>query len=462
MQTLSIDQLDQLRKIVGNRHLLSEADDLRYWGRDWTGDLYRDPQPSVILLPGTSTEVQQIMAYCWQQGLTVVPSGGRSGLVGGAVALHGEIVLSLTRLNNIRAINRVGLYAEVEAGVTTQTLQEEVTKQGVMFGVDLAARGSSQVGGNIATNAGGTKFVRYGGMRQQTLGLEVVLADGQLLLLGGSVRKNNTGYDLKELFIGSEGTLGIITAATLRLVSKPQYVSTMCFATNDFQDILRILELCHLRRPLLSAFEVFSDSAYRLVLRTHNLRQLFKEHVPFYILLELDGQRDDVDQLVEEIFDRQLSTDGVIAQSTNEQQIMWQYRELIPEALSSYSLVKKSDVSVPIPKLGEFISELETTVLGTNQLTIVIFGHIADGNIHINYASDDRNDEPLIDELELAMNELVSKYNGSISAEHGIGLRKKNFLPFSRSAHEINIMRHIKHCLDHKNILNPGKIFDLG
>lgn len=459
MQTLSIEQLDCLRRIVGTQHLLTKTDDLRHWGRDWT---YREPRPSIILLPGTSNEVQQIMSYCWQQGLTVVPSGGRSGLVGGAVALHGEIVLSLTRLNNIRAINRVGLYAEVEAGVTTQTLQEEARQQGVMFGVDLAARGTSQVGGNIASNAGGTKFVRYGGMRQQVLGLEVVLADGQLLPLGGSVRKNNTGYDLKELFIGSEGTLGVITAATLRLVSNPQYLSTMCFAVNDFQNILRILELCHLRRPLLSAFEVFSDSAYQLVVKTHNMRELFKEGVPFYILLELDGQQTDVDQLVEEIFDRELSADGVIAQSSSEQQIMWQYRELIPEALASYRLVKKSDVSVPIPKLGEFIAELEATVLGTNELVIVIFGHIADGNIHINYASNDDDDEPLIDQLEMAMNELVSKYNGSISAEHGIGLRKKNFLSFSRSAAEINIMRHIKRCLDHKNILNPGKIFDLG
>lgn len=461
MQTLSTEQLDYLQGIVGARYLLSKDNDLQHWGRDWT-DIYRNPKPSVILLPRTSTEVQQIMAYCWQQGLTVVPSGGRSGLVGGAVALHGEIVLSLTRLNNVRAINRVGLYAEVEAGVTTQKLQEEAEQQGVMFGVDLAARGTSQIGGNIATNAGGTKFVRYGGMRQQVLGLEVVLADGQLLPLGGSVRKNNTGYDLKELFIGSEGTLGIITAATLRLVSKPQYVSTMCFAVNNFQDILRILELCHLRRPLLNAFEVFSDSAYRLVVNGYNLRELFKKHVPFYILLEVDGQQTDVDQLVEEIFDRELSADGVIAQSSNEQHIMWQYRELIPEALASYSLVKKSDVSVPIPKLGEFITELETAVLATNDLIIVVFGHIADGNIHINYASNDRDDEPLIDQLEMAMNELVSKYNGSISAEHGIGLRKKNFLSFSRSSPEINIMRHIKRCLDHKNILNPGKIFDLG
>ena len=449
-------------RVVGEQNVRRAPDDLQHWGSDWTKEF--KPCPALIVLPATRQEVQEVVAYCHRERLAYVPSGGRTGLVGGAVALHGEVVISLARMNKVWEVNRTGMFAVVEAGVTTQQLQEAAAQEGVMFALNLAARGSAQIGGNIATNAGGTQFIRYGGMREQVLGLEVVLPDGRFVQLGSSLRKDNTGYDLKQLFIGAEGTLGIITAATLKLVSRPAQLTTMCFAVHAFEQVLRLLEMCNLNQAILHTFEFFSDSAYRIVLRNQrDIKPLFKKKAAGMVLIELDGERAVVERFVTRVFAQQLAADGVVAQSEAERGMLWSYRELISEALSTYKLLKKGDVSISPPRIGEFISTMQQRLAAdaAQDIETALFGHIADGNLHINFASNNPAAAERIESMDRQMHELVGELQGSISAEHGIGLRKKDYLALSRSAVEIEMMRMIKRGVDPHSVCNQGKIFDV-
>ena len=448
--------------VVGEQHVRRAPEDLQHWGRDWLQEF--KPHPAVVVLPATRQEVQQIVAYCHRERLPYVPSGGRTGLVGGAVAARGEVVISLGRMSKIREINRTGMFAVVDAGVTTQQLQEAAAEAGVMFAINLTARGSAHIGGNISTNAGGTQFIRYGGMREQVLGLEVVLPDGRFLPLGSSLRKDNTGYDLKQLFIGAEGTLGIITAATLKLVSRPTKITTLCFAVDTADNVLRILELSHLSAAILHTFEFFSHSAYRMVLHTNkDLRPLFKKKVAGMVLVELDGEQGAVEHFVSKVFSHRLAEDGVVAQSEAERQMLWSYRELISESLSTYKLLKKGDVSISPPRLSAFLSTMHERLAAdaAQDIETVVFGHIADGNLHINFASNNPAAEARMASMDHKMHQLVGEVRGSISAEHGIGLRKKDYLALSRSTLEIELMRIIKQGIDPRTACNPGKIFDV-
>ena len=448
--------------VVGAKNVRRSPDDLQHLGTDWTKEF--KPCPAMVVLPATRQEVQQVVAYCHRERLPYVPSGGRTGLVGGAVAQQGEVVISLGRMNKVWEVNRTGMFAVVEAGVTTQQLQEAAAKAGVMFAINLAARGSSHIGGNIATNAGGTQFIRYGGMREQVLGLEVVLPDGRFLPLGSSLRKDNTGYDLKQLFIGAEGTLGIITAATVKLVSCPTKLATLCFSVDVFDNVLRILEMSHLSSAILHTFEFFSHSAYRIVLNTHKgLKPLFKKKSAGMVLVELDGELDAVERFVSKVFSRQLAEDGVVAQSEAERQMLWSYRELISESLSTYKLLKKGDISISPPRLGTFLSTMHKRLAAdaAQDIETAVFGHIADGNLHINFASNNPAAAERIASMDHKMHQLVGELHGSISAEHGIGLRKKDYLALSRSTLEIELMRIIKQGIDPHTTCNPGKIFDV-
>ncbi len=461
--TDSISRLSTyFESIVGGKNVRRSPEDLQHLGKDWTKEF--EPRPSVVVLPATRQEVQQIVAYCHRQRLPYVPSGGRTGLVGGAVAQQGEVVISLGRMNKVREINCTGMYAVVEAGVTTQQLQEAAAQAGVMFAINLTARGSAHIGGNIATNAGGTQFIRYGGMREQVLALEMVLPDGRFLPLGSALRKNNTGYDLKQLFIGAEGTLGIITAATVKLVPRPAKLATLCFAVGAFDNVLRILEMSHLSAATLHTFEFLSHHAYRMVLRIHkNLKPLFEKKTAGMVLIELDGERDAVERFVNKVFSRQLAEDGVVAQSQAERQMLWSYRELISESLSTYKLLRKGDVSISPPDIGTFLSTMRQRLSAdaAQDIETAVFGHIADGNLHINFASNNPDAGERIDRMDRKMHQLVGELHGSISAEHGIGLRKKDYLALSRSAVEIELMRTIKLGIDPHTTCNPGKIFDV-
>lgn len=464
------DIVRDLRKFLPkSEQIITDATEMLYWAKDWTKEF--SPNPRLICFPENTEQVACVLRYCNEHNLAVVPSGGRTGLAAGALAKNQEIVLSLTRMNKILRVDRKAMLIEVEAGVTTQAVQEAAQEAGLFFPLDLAAKGSSHIAGNIATNAGGLKFIRYGGMREQVLGLEAVLADGSVLDCNSELRKNNTGYDLKQLLIGSEGTLGIITKATLRLVSAPQNHGLMCLGINRFEDLLAVLSFCHQKGLWLTAFEFFSENAHRLVLKNFpQKRSPFVNFYPYYALVEVEYQggddRNPLPEVFEQLFAQEIVADGILADSSEQFHELWELRELITESVAANCIVRKNDISVPIGKLPEFVKEMLAIYETREQkdIDLVLFGHIGDGNLHLNHIAPPTTDkEQFFTQVKILENKifsLIKTFKGSISAEHGIGLIKKPDLAFSKSGLEIKIMKEIKHLLDTKNILNPGKIFD--
>jgi len=461
--------LDFFRQLLGERHVLTASSDLEAYGRDWT-KLY-EPRASVILLPGSTGEVAEIVKYCGRERLAVVPSGGRTGLAGGAVAMNGEVVVSLQRMCRIERVDTVGLTMRVEAGVTTQQVQDAAREAGLFFPLDLAAKGSCEIGGNIATNAGGVKYIRFGGMREQVLGLEVVLPSGEVLDMNDTgLRKNNTGYDLRQLFIGAEGTLGIVTRATLRLAPAPRGVQVAVMAVQTFADIPKILGTCNQAGVQLTAFEFFTRVAHEIVLQnTPGAKSPFAALSPYYVLLEAEegptgGQV--MEPLLEKLFESGLVVDAVVATTSTEFKELWGLRENITESIAKHGHVRKNDISLAVDRLGPFLADLEQEVAtAPKDMQLVLFGHIGDGNLHINYVGPRSEAFAQFQErarqVELRIFALIERYQGSISAEHGIGLLKKKDLHFSRSEAEIALMRQLKRLLDPHGIMNPGKIFDL-
>ena len=460
--------LEGCRALLGEAHVLTSASDLEAYGRDWTR-IYQ-PNPRLIALPASTAEVAKLVRLAAHHGVKVVPSGGRTGLAAGAVAAAGELVISLSRMNQIEQIDSVGQTIRVQAGITTQQVQEAAKSKGLFFPLDLAAKGSCQIGGNIATNAGGVKFIRFGGMREQVIGLEVVLASGEVLDLNTGLRKNNTGYDLKQLFIGSEGTLGIITGATLRLTPPPRNLQVAVMGVAAFADIPRILGVAASAGVQLTACEFFTQVAHEIVLRqTPTARTPFGERYPYYVLLEAEaGIKSDesvIEPLLERLFEANLITDAVIAGTSTEFKELWGLRENITESIAKEGHARKNDISLAIDHLAPFIEDLGPLLAQpADGMTLVLFGHIGDGNLHINYVGDRNEPFAAFQErarrVELKVFELLARYRGSISAEHGIGLLKKKDLHFSRSAAEIAMMRQLKQLLDPAGIMNPGKIFD--
>lgn len=459
----------ELIGIVGEANIKTQADALESFGRDWTR--VHTPKPLAVVLPGSTEEVSQVVKFCLRHDLAMVPSGGRTGLAGGAVASAGELVISLERMRRIEKLDPVGLTAVVQAGVTTQALQEAAREIGLFFPLDLAAKGSCHIGGNIATNAGGVKFIRFGGMREQVLGIEVVLPNGDILDMNTGLRKNNTGYDLKQLFIGAEGTLGIITAATLKLAPPPRNLQVAVMSVRSFGNILKVAQTCNLQGVQLTAFEFFTDVAHEIVLK-HSVgaKTPFAEKSPFYVLLEVEeGAQGSsvIEPLLENLFEKALIEDAVIAQSSAQFKELWGLRENITESIANHGHVRKNDISLAIDQLEPFIADLDREVLSkvASDMQLVLFGHIGDGNLHINYVGPKSEAfaefQSRARQVEETVFAILARYKGSISAEHGIGLLKKRDLLFSRSAPEIDMMRQFKRLLDPKNLMNPGKIFDL-
>jgi FAD/FMN-containing dehydrogenase len=461
------EALEFFRGALGSQWVLTGANDLETYGRDWT-KVYA-PKPSVILLPATTAEVSKVLAYCHKEKIAVVPSGGRTGLAGGAVAANGEAVISLQRFNKIEKLDTVGLSATVQAGVTTQQLQDAAREVGLFFPLDLAAKGSCHIGGNIATNAGGVKFIRFGGMREQVLGLEVVLASGQVLDMNTSLRMNNTGYDLKQLYIASEGTLGIVTRATVRLTPPPRNVQVAVMGVESFKDIPDILGVGNVSGVQFTAFEFFTRVAHEIVLQhAQGARTPFAETYPYYVLLEAEeapGGGATMEPLLEKLFEKGLVKDAVIAQNPAQHKELWGLRENITESIAAHGHARKNDISLAIDQLTDFIAELEVELKSApKDMQLVLFGHIGDGNLHINYVGP--KSEPFAQfnararEVEERIFKRLARFKGSISAEHGIGLLKKKDLGFSRPAEEVALMRQIKAVFDPHGIMNPGKIFD--
>jgi FAD/FMN-containing dehydrogenase len=466
-RTVSDPHISFLKSVVGASYVLTDPKDLETYGRDWTK--VHTPDPLAVVMPANTEQVSAVVRYCRQNKIPVVPSGGRTGLAGGCVAAHKELVLSLGRMNRIEKIDCVGMTAVVEAGVTLQQLQEAAAEKGVYFALDLAAKGSCHIGGNIATNAGGVKFVRFGGMRDLVLGLEIVLPDGDILDMNLPLRKNNTGYDLKQLFIGSEGTLGIITRATVKLSTAPGDLVVSLMAASSFADVPKILERCNMLKVPLTAFEFFGDVAHDIVLR-HNqsLVTPFAERHPCYVLMEVEAGKEGqaaVEPVLEDLFENGLIADAVIAGNAAQFSDFWAHRENISESIANEGFAHKNDISVPIDTMTAFISELTALIdVERPEFKVVIFGHIADGNLHLNYVAPKGADIPAFrkaaKQLEQKVFALIRKFGGSISAEHGIGLLKKADLSFSRSPAELNFMKQIRKVFDPDGLMNPGKIFE--
>lgn len=412
--------------------------------------------PIQEVFPRTTEEVVDLVRQARKSSVALVPSGGRTGLSGGADTSGNEIRVSLSKMNRVLELNSVDRTLECEAGVITQAAQEFARDHGFFFPVDFASRGSSQLGGNVATNAGGIRVVRYGSFREWVAGLEFVTGTGEVIRANRGLVKNATGYDFRHLMIGSEGTLGIVTRVLLKLTNPPHKSQVYLFSLANYEAIMPLYLELRDHLPLL-AFEVFTESALQYVLVRRREAGRVAQH-PFakpsrlYVLAEVETQEIGV---VETALERGWIADGVSSQNDRQSRDLWAYREEISEALAVHKPFK-GDVSVRVSQVGAFVSELEEEVPKRfPSLEVIWFGHLGDGNLHINVL----NAGAAIPALSEWLFKLIQKHDGSISAEHGIGLLKRDALLYTRTEAEVNLMRGIKKVFDPDGILNPGKIF---
>ncbi len=452
-------------ELGGGGIISTDPDDLAIYGRDWTRVF--EPSPMAIAFPRRTEDVVTIVRRCRDEGVAIVPSGGRTGLAGGAVAARGELVLSMERMRALGPVDERGSTVRVEAGAVTAGVHAHCEEHGLMWPIDFASKGSSHIGGNISTNAGGVRVIRYGLTRQWVLGLEAVTASGEVLELNGALEKNNTGFDLRQLFIGSEGTLGIITGATLKLTRQPSHLDVALFAVSDLGGVLRLFDAARKAPFVISAFEFFTDRCFQRLERHRGLAMPLSTRSSHYVLLECEAlERHALEAWLGELFTTDLVLDGVLAANAVQARALWELREGISESLSATGLPHKNDIALPIQALGAFTEELEAIFAKEwPHFEICLFGHIGDGNLHVNVMKpEEMTKEEFLahaHESDAAMFELVSRHHGSISAEHGVGLLKKDFLRFSRTPVEIEMLRRIKRELDPDGLLNPGKIVDV-
>lgn len=460
--------IDELKTQNGfdDSQIKTDKDSLDNWGKDWTKHF--EPNASAIVFPKSTQQVQAVVKLANKLGIVVTPSGGRTGLSAGAVASNGEVVVSMDKMNKIGQFYPADRMVEVEAGVITEQLQNFATEQGLYYPVDFASAGSSQIGGNIGTNAGGIKVIRYGMTRQWVLGLTVVTGKGDILHLNKGMMKNATGYDLRHLFIGAEGTLGLVTEAQIKLERAPQNPTVMVFGVEEFGHVMKLLSAFQSQMDLL-AFEFFDAVAVDKLMATGHVQEPFESRTPFYALLEFEAPyepiMDKAMAIFEDCMEKGWIVDGVMSQSIAQAQELWKLREYISETISVFTPYK-NDVSVLITHVPDFIDDIENIVSSNYpDFEICWFGHIGDGNLHLNILKPENltKDEffAKCQTVNKYVFETVQKYNGSVSAEHGVGMTKKPYLNYTRPDTEIDYLRQIKAVFDPKAIMNRGKIFDV-
>jgi FAD/FMN-containing dehydrogenase len=420
--------------------------------------------PKALLRPNSTDEVIKIMQICHENNQKIVPQGGLTGLVNGADTQADEIAISMERMNKIEEIDAASRTMTVQAGVPLQTAQEAAESNGLLFPLDLGARGTATIGGNVSTNAGGNRVIKYGMMREQILGMEVVLADGTLITSMNKIIKNNTGYDLKHLFIGAEGTLGIVTRLVLRVRPEPISQDMAFVAVDSFQEVVNLLN--YMDRSLggtLSAFEVLWQDFYRLVTTAPaEGRPPLGQDYNYYVLLESLGGDIESDNkrflsTLERALEEGMILDAVIAQSQADREAMWAIRDDVLQVAQNYPIFT-FDVSVSLDKMESYVAEMKQTLTRKwPEHTCMIFGHLGDGNLHVVVGVGDDSAEAKHQVEEAVYQGLVSR-GGSVSAEHGIGLQKLAYLSWSRSEPEIEVMNLIKKALDPRGILNAGKL----
>ena len=459
--------LDTLKGIVGDAGWVSDEEALRPHLTEWR-DRYRGDTP-IMVSPGSTDQVAAVVRACADAGTPIVPQGGNTGLCGGAIpdASGSEVLLSLSRLDRIRSVSALDYSLVAEAGCVLADVQSVAADAGRLFPLSLSAEGSCQIGGNLSTNAGGINVLRYGNARDQVLGLEVVLPDGRIWDGLRALRKDTAGYDLKQLFIGAEGTLGIITAATLRLYPPTRYVQTAFVGLSSVADAIALL--AWLRQEAadeLQAFELIQHRALQFVVdHIPSTRNPFKPGHPWYVLMETSNEPDAhaFESLLGEAMEKLSVEDAIVAKNETEANDLWRLRHSISEAQKFEGASLKHDISVPIGQIGRFIELAEAAVLARiPDARIVAFGHVGDGNVHFNISQPlSWSAEDFLQQRE-AVAELVydvtASFNGSISAEHGIGQAKRDDLRRYRSETELSLMRAVKQALDPANIMNPGKV----
>lgn len=435
---------------------------------DWMGKYQGNSR--LALRPKTTEEVSKILAYCNEKCIAVVPQGGNTGLVGGSVPVHDEIILSMSRMNEIRSFDPVSGVLVVDAGAILHNVDEYLVERDHIFPLDLGAKGSCHVGGNVATNAGGIRFLRYGSLHGNILGLEVVLANGQILSALSKLRKDNTGYDVKQMFIGSEGTLGVITGLSVLCPPRPKSVNVVFLAVPSFEKCQEILTLAKQRLgEVLSAYEFLDDLAFQTVLKVHQGRVRNPlpsgDSSPFYILFETHGSNAEhdkakVDSFLDFLVESSLITDGVVSQDETQAKSLWFIRESVPESVSKAGKVYKYDISIPVSKMYDIVVDMRKRLAHLPHAQVSGYGHLGDSNLHLNICEPAYTAETL-HLIEPYVYEWTSSVGGSISAEHGIGVMKPNHLHYSKSQVAISMMKSIKSSLDPKGILNPYKVLPL-
>jgi FAD/FMN-containing dehydrogenase len=464
------DLLAALRSAVGDRHVLQEGD-LSAWEVDWRKR--SRGRALAVVRPAATAEVAAVVAACARHGVAVVPQGGNTGLVGGSVpdASGTQVLLSLTRMNRIRELDAANLTMTVDAGCVLQAVQQHAAANGLLFPLSLAAEGSCTIGGNLATNAGGTQVLRYGNVRDLCLGLEVVTAAGEVWEGLSGLRKDNTGYDLRDLFIGSEGTLGVITAATLKLYPQPAAVTTALAAVPSMALAVQLLQLAQARLGAgLTGFEVMNDFALSLVRRHFPQLPQPLPPSPWMVLLEQSDTESEsharslFESLLESALEDGLITDAAIAESLEQSHALWHLRESIPLAQAEEGLNVKHDISLPVSRIPAFVESTDVALARAFPgVRLVDFGHLGDGNLHYNVQAAEGDSGPeFLREHETAVNTIVydavAAHDGSISAEHGIGELKREELGTRKSPVALGLMRAIKQALDPHGLLNPGRL----
>jgi FAD/FMN-containing dehydrogenase len=457
--------LKRLTAVVGESHAIRAPQEMAGYMKEWR-DLWHGVSP-LVLRPFSTEDVSRILAIAHETETAIVPQSGNTGLVGGQIP-HGdgqEVLLSLDRMTKIRNVDAPDNTMTVDAGVTLKAVQEAASAVDRLFPLSLASEGSCRIGGNLSTNAGGLNVLAYGNARDLCLGLEVVLADGRVLQQLKSLRKDNTGYDLRNIFIGAEGTLGIITAAVLKLFPKPRRYETAFIAVPSPQAAVDLLSLSReLSGNRVIAFELMPLIAMEFTTRHMKVRNPLAEPSPWYVLTELaDPAEGTFLQILEKAVDKGIATDAAIAQSEAQRQELWAIRELMPESQRHEGGSIKHDVSVPVSKVPEFLARASEAVLRFMPgVRLMSFGHMGDGNIHYNISQPPGMDKKAFlsrwQELSDIVFGVVLSLDGSISAEHGIGQLKRHEMAHIKSPVELELMRGLKRLLDPKGILNPGKV----
>ena len=460
----SIDIIQELSAVLAPEQVAVDPASLETYGQDWTR--FTPPAPTAIVFPRDTADVVAVVKCARRCQFALVPSGGRTGLSGGACAANGEVVVSMDKMNTISPVNLMDRTVTAGAGAITQNIQQAARDADLFYPVDFASSGSSQIGGNIATNAGGINVIRYGMTREWVAGLTVVTGKGEVLELNKGLMKNNTGLDFRHLFIGSEGILGFITEATLKLTAPPKDPTVLVLGLSDMSAIMAVLDRIQSTTPLL-AYEFFSELAVSKVVEHAGVARPFETRTPFYALVEFERENDMTDahvfEAVEQCMEEGWVIDAVMSQSVAQAKALWRLREDISETISKWTPYK-NDISSTVSKVPELLAAVDDVVhKNYPDWEVVWYGHIGDGNLHLNIL---KPENLQIEEFKERCNEVstdifdaIKTLGGSVSAEHGVGTLKAPYLGYSKSDSEIDAMRAIKAIFDPDGILNPGKVF---